>query len=156
MELISTAFKDGGIIPRTYTCDGANISPPLRWKHVPAGTRSLALICEDPDAPGGSFIHWVVFNIPPTIDHLGENVSHAEYLPVGAVQGKNDFGKAGYGGPCPPSGTHGYAFQLYALDTIVEMRPGTTVEELRKEIDGHMLDACILTGNYKRIISVEL
>lgn len=150
MELLSTAFKDRGAMPRTYTCDGINVSPPIRWKDLPAGTRSLALVCDDPDAPGGRFVHWILFNIPSNVDHLDEDVGHTEFLPIGAVHGKNDFGKLGYRGPCPPDGLHNYHFELFALDTLLEKRPGIDRDTLEAEMDGHILDTCTLIGNYRR------
>jgi len=150
MEILSLAFKEGDYIPKEYTCDGGNFSPPLRWKGVPEGTKSLALICDDPDAPGGSFVHWVIYNIPPSVEHLDEDVGHSEHLGNGAIQGKNDYGKIGYKGPCPPSGVHRYFFYLYALDDTVTMKPGMKKDQLEREMKDHMLEECSIMGNYRR------
>ena len=116
MKLESTAFDANGLIPAKYTCDGEDISPPLIWDEVPKGTKSIVLIVDDPDAPGRTFVHWVIYDIPATVRQLPEKIAAVKALPNGGVQGTNDFGKLGYGGPCPPSGIHRYFFKLYALD----------------------------------------
>lgn len=146
MELVSSAFEENGIIPTKYTCNGANISPPLRWEHIPSGTKSLALIVDDPDAPGRTFVHWVVYNLPPTIHQLSEQVPARETLPSVGVQGRNDFGNLGYGGPCPPSGRHRYFFQLYALDQKLNLAAGASKSQVVAAMDGHILDKTELVG----------
>jgi Raf kinase inhibitor-like YbhB/YbcL family protein len=148
--ITSTAFTDGGMIPRDYTCDGKNISPPLAWTGVPEATKSLAIICDDPDAPMGIWVHWVLYNIPATINELSQNIPPDKVLKSGAKQGINDFRKFGYGGPCPPGGTHRYYFKIYALDTELMLEPGLTKTELLKAMKGHILTEGQLMGRYKR------
>jgi len=150
MEIKSSVIKEGGTIPSKYTCDNLDISPPLEWSDGPAGTKTFALICDDPDAPHGTWVHWVVYNIPGTLRELPENLPKSETLPNMARQGKSDFGSIGYGGPCPPSGTHRYHFKIYALDSEIDTKPGLTKSELLKAIDGHILDQAHLMGRYKR------
>jgi len=150
MKLQSTAFKDGEMIPGKYTCDGTNVSPPLSWNALPTGTKSLVLICDDPDAPGGTWVHWVYYDIPPETKGLPENVAPLQHPQSGGVQGKNDFRKIGYGGPCPPGGTHRYYFKIYALDVMLALPPGVTKAEVLKAMEGHILDKTALTGKYKR------
>jgi Raf kinase inhibitor-like YbhB/YbcL family protein len=151
LELTSAAFQGGQPIPRQYTGDGRNISPPLTWRDPPAGTRSLALVCEDPDAPRGTFTHWVAFNLPAESRELGEGVPAEPTLPNGTVQGTNDFGRAGYGGPKPPPGKpHRYVFQLYALDRPLDVPPGATKAQLLVAMKGHILGAAQLVGTYAR------
>jgi len=147
---ITSAFEHGGMIPRQYTCDGKDMSPPLKWDSVPDGTKSLALICDDPDAPIGTWVHWVVFNIPPDTRELPENVPLDKVLPDGARQGITDFGNNGYGGPCPPSGTHRYFFRIYALDTELDLQPDATKADLVAAMKGHVLDEGELMGKYRR------
>ena len=150
MDLNSSAFNSGEMIPRKYTCDGVDISPPLEWDSVPAGTKSFALICDDPDAPMGTWVHWVYYDIPPEIKALPENVASKEHPANGGKQGTNDFRKIGYGGPCPPSGTHRYYFKLYALDVMLNLAPGATKKQLLKEMEKHMLGEAQLMAKYKR------
>ncbi|MFQ6007488.1 MAG: YbhB/YbcL family Raf kinase inhibitor-like protein [Candidatus Zixiibacteriota bacterium] len=150
LTITSTAFQEGGIIPKQYTCDGADISPPLAWSGVPEGTKSLALISDDPDAPVGTWVHWVLFNIPPDTNKLPENVPTDQTLSDGATNGVNDFGKLGYGGPCPPSGTHRYYFKIYALDTMLDLSGRVTKKDLLKAMEGHILAEAQLMGKYKR------
>lgn len=150
MEITSAAFKEGGMIPSKYTCDGADVSPPLEWKSLPGGTKSLALICDDPDAPMGTWVHWVVFNLPADLRGLPENMPPKETLDNGGKQGVSDFGRTGYGGPCPPAGTHRYFFKLYALDTTLEFTGKVTKAALLKAMDGHVLAEGQLMGRYKR------
>src|SRR5262245_38509450 len=138
MELTSTAFLDGEPIPQRYAGDGRNVSPPLTWQNPPAGTRSLALICEDPDAPRGTFTHWLVFNLPAESRELCEGIPAQATLPNGTAQGINDFGKAGYGGPKPPPGKpHRYLFKLYALDQSPDVQPGATKPQLLAAMKDH-------------------
>src|SRR6266540_1402431 len=124
-SLTSTAFTDGAAIPVKYTCDGADVSPPLAWSGAPAGTKSFALICDDPDAPRGTWVHWVLFNLPAQEKELAEGTPTSARLPNSARQGKNDFGNIGYGGPAPPKGKpHRYFFKLYALDQTLDLPEG--------------------------------
>jgi Raf kinase inhibitor-like YbhB/YbcL family protein len=151
IELTSTAFQEGQTIPKQYTRDGRNLSPPLQWRDPPAGTKSLALIGEDPDAPRGTFTHWVLFNLPAEARELGEGVPSDVTLPGGAKQGVNDFGEAGYDGPSPPRGKpHRYFFRLYALDTRLDLGPGASRHQLLKAMDGHVLAQGQLMGRYGR------
>ncbi|MFW6120451.1 MAG: YbhB/YbcL family Raf kinase inhibitor-like protein, partial [Petrotogales bacterium] len=133
MKLSSPAFENEESIPNEYTCEGADVSPPLMFSEIPEDTKSLALIVDDPDAPMGTWVHWVIWNIPPdTISFSkGENITFP--------QGKNDFGKQKYGGPCPPSGTHRYFFKLYALDTMFDLEAGATKKQLEKAMSGHII-----------------
>ncbi len=150
IKITSTAFEDGGLIPARYTCDGTDISPPLRWETVPEGTKTIALICDDPDAPMGTWVHWVLFNLPAETGDLAENIPSEGTLPNQAQQGTSDFGRIGYGGPCPPSGTHRYFFKIYALDTQIELAAGADKRQLLKAIEGHILAQGQLIGKYKR------
>lgn len=150
IKITSPAFEDGGLIPAKYTCDGADISPPLRWDAVPEGTRSIALICDDPDAPMGTFVHWVLFDLPAETRELAEKLPDDETLPNGSRQGITDFGKTGYGGPCPPSGTHRYFFKIYALDKKIDVVAIADKDHLLKAIEGHIIGQGQLIGKYKR------
>jgi Raf kinase inhibitor-like YbhB/YbcL family protein len=151
LELTSTAFRPGETIPKQYTGDGADRSPPLRWSEPPSETKSLALICDDPDAPRGTWVHWVLFNLPAQLRELQEGVPTTEILGNGARQGKNDFGNIGYGGPAPPKGKpHRYSFKLYALDADVDLTPGATKGQLTNAMKGHILAEGQLVGNYGR------
>jgi len=150
MKISSTAFKEGGMIPKKYTCDDVNVSPPLTFEGVPVDARSLALIADDPDAPVGTWVHWVIFNILPATKSLPENVPHDKILSSGARQGINDFRRIGYGGPCPPGGTHRYFFKLYALDIEPGLNAGISKKELLNAMRGHILTETQLMGKYKR------
>lgn len=151
IEVTSTAFKAGETIPKQYTGDGEDQSPLLRWSEPPSGTKSLALICDDPDAPRGTWVHWVLFNRPAQARELAEGVPTTETLGNGAKQGKNDFGNIGYGGPAPPKGKpHRYFFKLYALDAALDLSAGATKAELEKAMKGHILAEGQLMGTYKR------
>jgi phospholipid-binding protein, PBP family len=150
LKIKSSAFHEGDMIPNKYTCDGADISPPLTWDAAPMNTKSLALISDDPDAPAGTWVHWVIYNIPPTIKELSENILPHKTIENGAQQGTNDFRKIGYGGPCPPRGTHRYYFKLYALDKVLDSEPGLTKAELLKAMEGHVLAQGQLMGRYQR------
>ncbi len=150
IKLTSTAFDEGGMIPSQYTCDGQNVSPPLAWSGLPEGAKTLALICDDPDAPRGTWVHWVVYQIPASERGLPENLPARETLDSGARQGTNDFKKPGYGGPCPPSGTHRYFFKLYALDAPLDLPPGATKDQLLKSMDAHILAQGQLIARYAR------
>lgn len=150
MKITSPAFMEGGMIPSKYTCDGQDISPPLEWKDFPDGTESFALICDDPDAPVGVWVHWVLYNIPRNTPRLDENVRPEQEFKSGMRQGNNDWPKIGYGGPCPPSGTHRYYFNLYALDTVLDIKPGASKAQILKAMAGHVLAETQLVGKYKR------
>ena len=150
MNLTSDAFNEGSAIPVKYTGDGADLSPPLTWSDIPSGTKSFALICDDPDAPSGAWVHWVIYNIPPSVYSLDEGIDAVESSDDGTTQGINDFSRIGYGGPMPPRGTHRYVFILYALDTLLPFRPGVTRAGLLKLMSGHLLSEAKLTGKYSR------
>jgi len=150
LKVTSPAFKNGDMIPKKYTCDGEEVSPPLEWSGIPTGTKSIALISDDPDAPMGTWVHWVIFNMSPDTKGLPEGVGHEKILASGAVQGINDSREIGYGGPCPPSGTHRYYFKAYALDKMLDLTPGITKKDLLKAIEGHILAQGELMGKYKR------
>ncbi len=150
MDLKSSAFEQSAMIPPKHTCDGQDVSPPLAWSDVPANTQSLALISDDPDAPRGTWVHWVAWNIPATARSLDENLPKRDSLPNGIKQGTTDFRRIGYWGPCPPSGTHRYFFKLYALDTTLNLPSSTTKRELEKALQGHILGQAELMGKYRR------
>ncbi|MBI2088092.1 MAG: YbhB/YbcL family Raf kinase inhibitor-like protein [Deltaproteobacteria bacterium] len=151
MTLTSPAFPEGGEIPRKYTCDGADVSPALRWKDSPSETKSFALIADDPDAPVGTWVHWVLYDLPGETGELKEGIPAAETLDNGARQGSNDFRKVGYGGPCPPGGpAHRYFFKLYALDSKMNLKPRATKQQLLDAMKGHILAEAQLMGRYKR------
>lgn len=150
IKVTSPVFKDGEMIPRKYTCDGQEVSPALSWSGLPSGTKSVALISDDPDAPAGTWVHWVIFNIPPGENGLPEGVPSKEVLPNGAGQGINDSHKIGYDAPCPPSGTHRYYFKVYALDQTLNLQAGATKKALLTAMNGHILGQGQLTGKYKR------
>jgi Raf kinase inhibitor-like YbhB/YbcL family protein len=145
IELTSPAFKANDYIPAKYTCDGENVSPPLQVSAVPNDAQSLVLIVDDPDAPGGDWIHWLVWNIDPKV----ETILSSE-VPLGAIQGLNSFGDQSYGGPCPPSGTHRYQFKLFALDTTLDLSNLTNKTKLLEAIKTHILSQTMLVGLYKR------
>lgn len=150
-QLTSDAFREGESIPANYTADGANRSPPLAWSGQPAGTASLALICDDPDAPRGTWVHWVLFNLPGDSVKLAEHIPSSGLLASGARQGKNDFGRIGYGGPSPPPGkTHRYFFKLYALDATLDLPAGASKDDLLAAIRGRLLAEAQLLGVYQR------
>lgn len=150
MRLLSPAFIDGESIPDRYTCDGDDLSPPLEWSGVPEDCRSLALIVHDPDAPRGDWVHWVLYDIRPGIASLPEGRAGASPRPEGSVEGPTDNRKPGWGGPCPPSGTHRYVFSLYALDTVLGAGPALARGELLDAMEGHVLAQADLMGTYRR------
>jgi Raf kinase inhibitor-like YbhB/YbcL family protein len=151
LSLSSSVFQDGDSIPTKYTCDGQDVSPPLAWREPPAGTQSFVLIMDDPDAPGGVFTHWLVFKLPADSRELAEAVPPQNELANGALQGKNDFGKIGYSGPCPPSGaTHHYRFTIYALDQPLDLMAGVSRKQVLDAITGHILAWGQLIGMYQR------
>jgi Raf kinase inhibitor-like YbhB/YbcL family protein len=151
LTLTSSAFSEGEIIPRQHTGDGKDLSPPLRWTGAPKGTNSFAMICDDPDAPRGIWVHWVLFNLPADTGELPEGVPARESLPSGARQGKNDFGKIGYGGPAPPRGKpHRYFFKLHALNTMLDLPAGATKSQVVDAMKGRILAEAQLVGKYAR------
>lgn len=150
MKVTSSAFNNGEMIPAKYTFDGLNVSPPLSWSNAPAGAKSFALINDDPDAPIGDWVHWIVYNIPPDITGFKENMPNDKSFRDGMMHGTNDFKQPGYLGPSPPSGTHRYYFKIYALDTMLKIAPGATKKELLAAIEKHILAEGCLTGKYKR------
>lgn len=151
LDLISSAFAEGEAIPTRYTCDGEDVSPPLKWSNVPEGTKSFALIADDPDAPAGTWVHWVIYDIPANVSELPEAVPTTETLANGARQGVNDFKRIGYGGPCPPRGApHRYFFKLYALDVVLGLEPRATKKDLLRAMEDHILAQGQLMGTYKR------
>jgi Raf kinase inhibitor-like YbhB/YbcL family protein len=150
LKVTSSAFSEGGSIPSRYSCDGKDISPPLSWTVGPAGLKSYAIIADDPDAPMGTWVHWVIYNIPATVTSLSENVTKKEKLADGTLQGINDFKRHGYGGPCPPGGTHRYYFKVYALDTVIEPDSGLNKKKLLKAMEGHIIGQGELMGTYSR------
>ena len=145
------AFSHGGEIPWKHTCDGPDLSPALSWSDPPARTQSLALIVDDPDAPAGTWVHWVLYNLPGSLRELPAGIPRAQELADGSRQGLNDFGRSGYGGPCPPRGpAHRYFFKMYALDAALNLNSGATEAELEKAMQGHVLAQAELMGKYKR------
>lgn len=150
ITITSSAFKEGQMIPAKYTCDGDNISPPLNWQPSPQGVKSFALICDDPDAPIGIWIHWVLWNIPAEANGLPEAVPTTTQLPDGSKQGVTSARSHGYHGPCPPSGTHRYYFKIYALDTMLDLPDNSTKQDLLEAMKGHILAEGSLMGKYKR------
>lgn len=154
LKLTSTVFTDKGEIPAKYTCQGADIAPPLQWEGVPEGTQSLALIVDDPDAPDPAaprmtWVHWVLYNLPPDSSGLPEGVT-ASGLPAGTLEGKNDWGRTGYGGPCPPIGRHRYFHKLYALDTVLPDLDKPKKATLEAAIKGHVIEQAELVGTYQK------
>ena len=150
IKVTSSAFQDGGSIPEKYTCDGDDVSPPLEWGPAPEGTVTWALICDDPDAPTGTWVHWVVYNLPADVSDLPENIPPEKELDNGGQQGMNDFQKIGYGGPCPPRGEHRYYFKLYALDTKINLGPGATKSHLMIAMEENVIAQDLLLGKYGR------
>ena len=151
LKMTTSGFAPGGTIPAEFTCDGSDVSPALAWSGAPAGTQSFALIVDDPDAPRGTWVHWVLYDVPPTERHLDEGVPSAGTLPSGGRQGLNDFGNIGYGGPCPPPGpAHRYCFRLYALDRKLGLQSGATRAAVDRGMRGHVLASAELVGRYSR------
>ena len=151
IQITSPAFAGGQSIPTKFTCDGEDASPALAWTNAPANAKSFALIADDPDAPVGTWVHWVVYDLPAGTASLPENVAKSQYIPGNAKQGLNDFHRLGYGGPCPPPGKpHRYFFKLYALDAMTDLKPGATKKDLLKAMEGHVLAQGQLVGTYQR------
>lgn len=151
IQITSTAFAEGQPIPEKYSCQGEDISPPLKWTNAPASTRSFVLIADDPDAPMGTWVHWVLYDLPATTNALPEDVARTQYIAGNARQGLNDFHRLGYGGPCPPPGKlHRYFFKLYALDRMPDLKPGATKKDVESTMKGHILAEGQLMGTYQR------
>jgi Raf kinase inhibitor-like YbhB/YbcL family protein len=151
LTITSAAFRNGAEIPKKFTCDGADVSPSLSWTGTPGQTQSFTLIADDPDAPAGTWTHWVLYDLPAGVTELQENVSKVDKLPNDARQGRNDFRKLGYGGPCPPPGKpHRYYFKLYAVDTKLNLAPGASKDEVEKALQGHVVAKAELMGRYSR------
>ncbi len=150
-ELSSPSFKGGQSIPRRYTCEGEDLSPPLHWTVPPATTKSYVIIADDPDAPTGTWVHWVIYNLPLDLRGLTEGIPAEDHLPNGAMQGLNDFNRIGYGGPCPPPGKpHRYYFTLYVLDVVLNLKPGATKRQVLEACQGHVLAEAQLMGTFSR------
>lgn len=151
INIMSDVFEDGDMIPTRHTCDDVNVSPPLRWDSLPERTISFAILCEDPDAPMGTWTHWIIFNIPPDVMELSAEIENKEHLERGIMQGVNDFGYVGYGGPCPPEGEeHRYIFRVYALDTTLNIGPTAKRDAFLKALNENVLDEGQLMGIYGR------
>jgi Raf kinase inhibitor-like YbhB/YbcL family protein len=150
MALESPSFAQNQSIPSKYTCDGPDVSPPLLWKNLPEKTKSIVLLCDDPDAPAGVWVHWVCYDIPAVVTSLSEGIPKSDSLAVGGKQGITDFGSIGYGGPCPPSGTHRYFFKMYALDRVLGLPAGKTKKNIERAMNGHILAQGQLIGVYSR------
>ena len=151
IELKTTSFTPGGFIPKRFTCEAADVSPALAWTDPPLGTQSFAIIEDDPDAPSGTFVHWVVYDLPAAYRKLPEALSGNDQMPGGGLQGINDFSRTGYSGPCPPPGRpHRYFIRLYAVDAILNLRPAATRKELDAAMQGHILAQAELMGRFQR------
>lgn len=149
LTLSSPAFRDKNPIPKIYTCDGENISPPLEWSGAPSNTKTFVLIVDDPDAPVGVWDHWILYNIPPNTNKLEQN-ANIRQLPAETKEGVNSWGSIGYGGPCPPKGSHRYYFKLYALDSEIEFDSGMQREDIEKSMQGHIIENAELIGYFER------
>jgi Raf kinase inhibitor-like YbhB/YbcL family protein len=145
LKVSSPAFDNNGMISKKYGCGGDNVNPPLKIENIPPGAKSMALIFDDLDAPGGTYVHWILWNVDPKTKEIKENS-----VPEGAVQGMNDFKRQNYGGPCPPTRPHRYVFKVYALDTLLNLNPGSTKPDLEKAMEGHILSQAQLKGTYRR------
>jgi Raf kinase inhibitor-like YbhB/YbcL family protein len=151
ITITSTAFSEGQPIPAKYSCEGSDISPPLKWTNAPANTKSFALIADDPDAPMGTWVHWVLYDLPPNTTELPEDVAKTQFIAGNAKQGLNSWPRLGYGGPCPPPGKpHRYFFKLYALETMLDVKPGATKKDVEAAMKGHVLAEGQLMGSYER------
>ena len=151
LQITSTAFSEGQPIPAKYSCEGSDISPPLAWTNAPANTKSFALIADDPDAPMGTWVHWVLYDLPANTVGLPEDVAKTQFIAGNAKKGLNSWPRLGYGGPCPPPGKpHRYFFKLYALDRMLELKPGATKKDVEAAMKGHILAEGQLMGTYQR------
>ena len=151
LQITSTAFSEGQTIPAKYSCEGSDASPPLKWTNAPANTKSFALIADDPDAPAGTWVHWVLYDLPPNTTGLPEDVAKTQFIAGNAKQGLNSWPRLGYGGPCPPPGKpHRYFFKLYALDATLDLKPVATKKDVEAAMKGHILAEGQLMGTYQR------
>jgi len=150
IEVRSSAFGEGERIPSEFTCDGANVSPPIVWSGIPPHTQSIAIIVDDPDVPSGDWAHWVIYDLPPSLMGIQAGAPASEKLPAGGIQGRTNFGRIGYGGPCPPKGAHRYFFKVYTLDAMLHLKSGATKKELLEAMRGHVLGEGALMGRYER------
>ncbi|MFH0953068.1 MAG: YbhB/YbcL family Raf kinase inhibitor-like protein [Verrucomicrobiota bacterium] len=151
LTVLSTAFVMGAVIPPKFTCKGENVSPPLMWGQVPDKTQSIVVMCDDPDSPGGDWVHWLLFNLPPETQKLDENVPRTPQLVSGAIQGLNDYDKNGYMGPCPPPGRpHRYYYKVYALDIKLSLTISARKPDVLEAMEGHVLGQGQLMGTFKR------
>jgi len=150
LTLKSSAFTGNGNIPSRYTCDGEDVSPSLQWSDIPEGTKSFAIIFDDPDAPAKTWVHWVLYNIPADCNTLKEKINDSKSLKDGSMHGENDFNNYTYNGPCPPGGSHRYFMKLYALDEKLDLKPGATKQTLLEAMEGHILEKTELMGRYQR------
>ena len=154
LNVTSSAFENEAMIPPRYTADGEDVSPPLSWEGLPEGTQSIAIISDDPDAPMGTWVHWLIWNIPPDQTGIPENIPAEQTLSNGAVQGQTSFNSVGYGGPAPPSGTHRYYFKVYALDTMLKLTSKAKKQDLEKAMKGHILAQGQVMGRYSKKITI--
>jgi Raf kinase inhibitor-like YbhB/YbcL family protein len=150
LQITSSAFKNNAPIPSQFTCDGQDVSPPIAWQNIPPACKSLCLICDDPDAPGKTWVHWVCYDIPTAVTGIAQGCPKADTISGGGKQGKTDFGSIGYGGPCPPSGSHRYFFKLYALDVMLNLPAGKTSQQIEQAMAGHIIAQAKLIGIYAR------
>ncbi len=150
LEVRSSAFGEGSSIPSDFTCDGADMSPSIAWSGVPSKAQSLAVIVDDPDAPSGNWVHWLLYDLSPALTRLPAGIPVASVIPDGGFQGRSDFGKAGYSGPCPPEGTHRYFFKVFAIDRILHLEPGVTKKEFLAAMQGHIVAEGSMMGTYER------
>jgi Raf kinase inhibitor-like YbhB/YbcL family protein len=153
MKLFSNAFENQRMIPSKYSFERENISPGLYWENIPSGTQSFVLILEDPDAPGKTFTHWIIYNIPSTVNCLPENIAKEATLVNNIQQGTNDYGKIGYGGPCPPDGVHRYVFKLYALKSMLNLESGVSAQEIKNTMRSFIIDSAELLGRFGKYSS---
>ncbi len=151
ISISTEAFKDGEEIPKKYTCWGSDTSPPLSWTGIPRETKSIVIVMEDPDAGKGTLVHWILFNVPPTMENLPEAIPKSENFPNGSRQGRTDFNEIGYGGPCPPPGkVHRYYFKIYALDKMLDLLPGSSIRQIYESIEGHIIAKGDIVGMFGR------
>ncbi len=150
IKIQSNAFKEGGMIPSKFTCDGANVSPEIKWSSKKEGIKTFVLILHDPDAPNGDYVHWVAYNIPANVHEFMEEITTTKNIPDEVLLGTNSFGRVGYNGPCPPSGTHNYIFDIYGIDIALHNEAGLERDKIMQKIKGHVIAEGKLTGKYKR------
>lgn len=156
MKLMSPDFEQGNPIPKRFSCEGENISPAFSWQNAPKETKSFAFILHDPDAQkANGYTHWLIYNIPPAVSEIPQNVPKQDVVPMLGIQGKNDSGKVGYTGPCPPSGTHRYFARLYSLKTELQLHPGFTLEDIKAAMNGNIIEETELMGTYIKAQSAK-